>query len=329
MLSKQTQLGLFLMISGGVIVFALAKQPPKTDTAQTPAPSNAVASATPQTQQTPSLIADIDTEQRILKQKQKERLLRVQSLEEEAKKLLAEQEAARAEALQKANNPPKVPSVQARPESVALAAEQAKEQERKKREERERQKQAQKQEQERKEKEQAQGQATSHRVQAGDTLIRLSRQYNVPVSVLAAANDMDRSDALQRGRNLKIPSAGEIAALEAKAKQIEAQKQKEQAEQERRQRIDDRLNAARRSARQQGLNDTYSVQVALAANQANADVLASRLKAAGYQVKTVAERRGVRVLVGPERSKEAATALKDKLNNDPNAQTSGAWIFKH
>ena len=83
-----------------------------------------------------------------------------------------------------------------------------------------------------------------------------------------------------------------------------------------------------RTARSQGTNDNYGVQVALASNQARADAMAAKLKAAGYTVSTSQTSRGVRVVVGPERSKEAATALKDKINNDAAVGTKGAWVLQ-
>ncbi len=41
------------------------------------------------------------------------------------------------------------------------------------------------------------------------------------------------------------------------------------------------------------------VQVALAANQANADALAAKLKAKGYKVTQSPTSKGVRIMVGP------------------------------
>lgn len=330
MLTKQALLGLGLMIGGGVIIFALANQPLKTAAEQLPVNNNTGTTAAVLDNPSP-LTADIETEMRILAQKQKERQAKVQAAEAESKRLLAEQEAARTEALNKATALA-APTVQARPEAVALAQEQARQealrQEKAKQETPKQEQISQQNTQAQQTASTANNRPSEHRVQAGDNLIRLSRQYNIPVSALAAANNMGRNDPLHRGRTIKIPSQNEIAALEAKARQLQEQEQAQQAAQARQQNIDERLNNARREARRQGINERYSVQVALAANQDNADALASRFKAAGYQVSTSPDRRGVRVIVGPERSREAATALKDKINNDPNAGTRGAWVIQ-
>ena len=72
---------------------------------------------------------------------------------------------------------------------------------------------------------------------------------------------------------------------------------------------------------------SFGVQVALANDQAKADELAKKFQSAGYQVKTSATSRGVRVIVGPERGKVAALALKDKINSDPKVNTTSAWVL--
>ena len=55
--------------------------------------------------------------------------------------------------------------------------------------------------------------------------------------------------------------------------------------------------------------------------------MAKKFQSAGYQVKTSPTSRGVRVIVGPERGKVAALALKDKINSDPKVNTTSAWVL--
>lgn len=320
-MTKQSLLGLGLMFGGAVMVFALAKQPAKTpETARTLEATEEIARPVAE-----PLTADMETEARILAQKQKEREAKVQESERQAKALLAAQEAARAEALRKAaasESQSQNLVVETRPEAEELARKQAEARER------ERAAAAKRQEQERARAaaEKAARTASSHTVQAGDNLIRLSRQYNVPVSAIAAANNMGRNDSLQKGRVLKIPSQREIAELEAKAREQERKAAEESAKAQRQQALNDKLAEARREARRLGINDGYGVQVSLAANQENADELAAKLKAAGYRVSTSQTNRGVRVVVGPERSREAAILLKEKINSDPKVGASGAWV---
>lgn len=165
-------------------------------------------------------------------------------------------------------------------------------------------------------------------VQSGDSLIRLSRQYGIPVSAIAELNGMGRNDSLHRGRTIKLPSPKDVKYLETRALEREKQEAEKRAQEQKRQDINDRLTEARREAKRQGINEGYVVQVALATNQAKADELAKQYKKAGYPVRTLKEARGVRVIVGSERSKEAAIILKQKINNDPAVSANGAWVVK-
>ena len=88
-----------------------------------------------------------------------------------------------------------------------------------------------------------------------------------------------------------------------------------------------KLSAARKEVKETDAKGSFGVQVALATNQAAADELAKKFKSAGYQVKTSKTSRGVRVVVGPERGKLAALALKDKVNSDPDVNTTSAWVL--
>lgn len=158
-----------------------------------------------------------------------------------------------------------------------------------------------------------------HKVVRGDNLIRLSRQYGIPVSAIAEANNMGRNDALHAGKVLKIPSASEVQKLQRQATEREAKKVAAAT-------ADKRLKEARQEAKKSSSNNHYSVQVAMASNQAKADEVAAQYKAAGYSVSTSQTSRGVRVLVGSERSQDAANALKDKLAGDGRVKTNGAFV---
>lgn len=341
MVSKQMWLGGVVLVGGMVIVTALAIKPTETPPqAQQVELADDVARPVVE-----PLTADVNTEARILEQKQKSREAQVQQMEAQTKQLLAAQEAARAEAIKKAQKEQEELAqsklvVQTRPEAQQLAQEQ----ERQRQEQAKAKAEAQARAEAQAKIQQAQAAQNSssntqasqtptnnpktHKVQTGDTLIRLSRQYGIPVSILAAANNMGRNDALARGKTLKIPSASEIKALENKAIELEKQEQAKKLQEAQQQNLNQALADARREAKKQGVNESYSVQVALASNQANADIVAKKYKAAGYQVKTVQDARGVRVVVGPERTKEAATLLRDKINSDPNVDSRGAWVLQ-
>lgn len=161
---------------------------------------------------------------------------------------------------------------------------------------------------------------SSYQVKTGEGLIGLSRRYNIPVSALAAANNLDTNASLRVGQALTIPSAGQVQRLQQQAAQEAQKKQQHQAAQQ-------KLQQARQQAKQTDAKGTFGVQVALATDQQKADEIAKQLKAAGYQVKTSQTSRGVRVVVGPETGKVAALALKDKVNSDPRVKAGNAWVL--
>lgn len=55
------------------------------------------------------------------------------------------------------------------------------------------------------------------------------------------------------------------------------------------------------------------VQVALAANQANADAVVSKLRAKGYKVTTSPTSKGIRIMVGPAKTVIQQMLLVRKL----------------
>lgn len=158
-----------------------------------------------------------------------------------------------------------------------------------------------------------------HKVVRGDGLIKLSRQYGVPVSALAQANNMGRDDPLPLGKTIKIPSKTQVARLERDAKERKAQKITTE-------RVEKRLKEARQRGSDGNGNARYGVQVSLANNQTKADELAKKYRDAGYTVSTSQTSRGVRVLVGSEKNQDAAAALRDKIKNDSRVDGSGAWV---
>lgn len=393
MISKQTLLGVGMMAFGGVLLFALAKQPSKDEIATTsdvPAAVKPAATAAPKEDeiarpQSVPLTADVETETRILEQKQKEREARVAQQEQQARELIAKQEKARAAAMAKteaeteAYNAARANKlkVENRPESAELAKQKIqdevskqsdakvvadkKAQENKAKAEQAKAdktkadvaKKASEKEEVQKSTEKAAKQAVNgkHTVTTGDTLIRLSHQYGVPVSILAEANNMGRHDNLPRGKVLKIPTASEAKKIEAEIKAKAQKAEKEKAEKEKAEKAKaeqvkaDKAkadvakkaesnkaesNKADKPAESKGsaVKGSYVVQVALAADQARADQMAAQYKAAGYKVTTSQTSRGVRVMIGAESTREAADALRDKLKKDGAVNAGNAWVMQ-
>nr|WP_299040070.1 LysM peptidoglycan-binding domain-containing protein [uncultured Psychrobacter sp.] len=399
--SRQALLGIGMIIGGSVMLYAMVQQIGTNDNTVA-APAIVETSAEEQQAVTP-LTTDIETEKKLLAQKQKERALRVAEQEKRAEQFLAEQESAEAKALAKAraenqryidNAMPKAaeeeaiqeapatsdtPAVQTQQDTVtptsanaasndsrveeekrrAAEAQRAAEQEQQraaqqKAEAEAREKAAAKEQAERKaaeqraaeqkaaeqraaEKKAAEQKAqaakseppsspSEYKVKSGDGLIKLARQYNVPVEALAQANNTSPSATLQLGQTITIPSRKQIQRLEREAAEAERKREQEKVQAQAKREAQQRLVEARREAKQTDAKGSFGVQVSLASDQAGADRVAKKFKDAGYQVTTSKTSRGVRVVVGPERGKVAALALKDKINNDPKVDTSGAWV---
>ncbi|WP_339343609.1 LysM peptidoglycan-binding domain-containing protein [uncultured Psychrobacter sp.] len=395
--SRQALLGIGMIIGGSVMLYAMVQQIGDSDQ---PEPMSAMVDKLSSEQESPQpLTTDIETEKRILAQKQKERAARVAEQEKRAKEFLTEQEVAEAEALAKAraesqqyvdNSAPATDetsstestkdvttdlTVQPRTESQS-ATDTTKSSEAEKQKAVQEQQEAQRQaaikeqaaakklaeskkqaeaEKLAEAKKQAEAQAAAERkreaaeaakkeppkspseyqIKKGDGLIKLARQYNMPVEVLAQANNLSPSAALQLGQSITIPSSKQVQRLEREAAAAEQAREKKRQQEEAlakksadaKREAQQKLSEARKEVKETDAKGSFGVQVALANDQAKADELAKKFRAAGYQVKTSATSRGVRVVVGPERGKVAALALKDKINSDPKVNTTSAWVL--
>lgn len=196
----------------------------------------------------------------------------------------------------------------------------------------------------------------TYQVKAGDGLIGLSRRYNVPVDVLASVNNLNTTSNLRVGQTITIPTAAQVNRITQQTQAREQQRQNEMArkkqeeqlkEQKRQQEIaqkkleaqqqaqkkqafqaaQDNLRQARQTVKETDAKGTFGVQVALATDQKKANEITQKLQAAGYKVKTTQTSKGVRIVVGPEKGKIAALALKDKLNNDSRVDVNSGWVL--
>lgn len=399
--SRQALLGIGMILGGSVMLYAMVQQIGASDEQTSTPVVVEQAEAAPATSR--PLTTDIDTETRLLAQKQQERVARIKAQEQRAEQFLTEQESAEAQALAKAraenqryldNTTPAVevdsattqtviatPQVQPRVDKVELPvtpkpstnastnanatddeaqkAAQAKQAAAKKSAEDAAKKTAQSKKQadaelaatkkaaqkeadaQKKAKQKAEDDKkaaevakteppkapTDYKVQSGDGLIKLARKYNVPVAALAQANNTSPSASLQLGQTITIPSRKQIQRLEREAAEAEKARAAEKAKAEKAVQAQQNLREARKEVKETDAKGSFGVQVSLASNQAKADEVAKKFKAAGYDVKTSATSRGVRVVVGPERGKIAALALKDKVNSDPKVDTTGAWVL--
>lgn len=167
----------------------------------------------------------------------------------------------------------------------------------------------------------------TYRVKAGDGLISLARIYHVPVTALAQANNLKPNAQLNLGQKLIIPSGKQIEKLEREAKEAEIRAKQQELEKERFKIAQQKLKEARQMVKETNAQGVFGVQVALAIDEPTAQMMVKKLKSAGYPVKTSETTRGIRVVVGPEKGKIAALALKDKINSDPRINMSNAWVL--
>ena len=375
--SRQALLGIGMIIGGSVMLYAMVQQIGDTSNSQPASAMIDQPSAEPTSVQ--PLTTDIETEKRILAQKQKERAARVAEQEKRAQQFLTEQEAAEAQALAKARAESQqylastMPSVEdnvkdstkddttdntnkdatkntlatttspandASATNTSASDKQKVEQAAKRQADAKKQIAAQVAAEKKREADEAAKKTlpkspSDYQVKRGDGLIKLARQYDMPVEVLAQANNILPSTSLQLGQNITIPSRNQVQRLEREAANAEqareASRQKEEALAKKsvdaKREAQQKLSEARKEVKETDAKGSFGVQVALANDQSKADEMAKKLQSAGYQVKTSPTSRGVRVIVGPERGKVAALALKDKINSDPKVNTTSAWVL--
>ena len=115
---------------------------------------------------------------------------------------------------------------------------------------------------------------------------------------------------------------------DAKKKFEEAQKAKEDAE---RKAAEEEAKKKAEAEKARDLMENgdkkWMVQVALAANQANADAVVSKLRAKGYKVTTSSTSKGIRIMVGPAKDRDVADATRKKISSDESLNMKSAWVI--
>lgn len=324
--SRQALLGIGMILGGIVMLFALVQQLGASEEGASSAPSISAADSADADSST-LLTLDVDTEKRLLAQKQQQRELRAAEQEKQTQLFVEEQTSAESRAL-----------AQAYTENQRYSNQQNAKDDAKKKDSESSPSITEKNttaDPKPDVKKLAPKKAVDYSIKEGDRLSTLAQQYNVPVAVLAQANKIEPSATLQIGQVLTVPSRTQIEGLKkeaAAAEKIREEKRQKKAALARKtveakDKAEKKLVAARQEVKETDAKGSFGVQVALATNQESADKLAEKFKAAGYDVKTSKTDRGVRVVVGPERGKLAALALKDKVNSDPEVNTTSAWVL--
>ena len=363
MISKQIVLGITLVISSGVAFFALAKNDTQTTkSVQTPQqiPSDTKV-AKPVVQ---PLTADVATEEKLLAEKQRVREAHTLQMQKQAAALLEEQNNARKQALEKAsaeangrmtNDTQTVsadsaakseliaaPTVQTRPEAIEAArkAEEAKkaaemlknsEQETKDEKAKTADKPTENKAENKKENKNTQTKAPvkagTHDVQRGETWQGIANRYGISVAALVEANGVTRNDILRAERRIKIPSASQIARLERdnKAKESASKDGNKKSDNQPQSKTDKKTESKSQSSQ---TSERYMVQVAISPDKDRVDEVVKKYRDAGYKVTTSNTSRGLRILVGNEKTEEEAKALRTKIAADSRVPSSGAFVHK-
>lgn len=363
MISKQIVLGITLVIGSGVAFFALAKNDAQTTkSVQTPQqiPSDTKV-AKPVVQ---PLTADIATEEKLLAEKQRAREAHTLQMQKQAAALLEEQNNARKQALEKAsaeangrmtNDTQTVsadsaakseliaaPTVQTRPEAIEAArkAEEAKkaaetlkksEQETKDEKAKTTDKPTENKAENKKEDKNAQTKAPvkagTHDVQRGETWQGIANRYGISVAALVEANGMTRNDILRAEHRIKIPSASQIARLERdnKAREAASKDDNKKSDNQSQSKTDKKTESKSQSSQ---TSERYMVQVAISPDKDRVDEVVKKYRDAGYKVTTSNTSRGLRILIGNEKTEEEAKALRTKIAADSRVPSSGAFVHK-
>lgn len=126
----------------------------------------------------------------------------------------------------------------------------------------------------------------------------------------------------KKAAEVKRKAEAEKAAADKKAADKKAADEKRKAE-------DAKKKAEADKARQllENGDKQWMVQVALAANEANADAVAAKLRAKGYKVTKSPTSKGIRIMVGPSKDRETADAARKKINNDASLNMKSAWVI--
>ena len=336
--NKQRWMGGVVLLGGGVLLGALllkGQDEIKQDRQQKPAQVAEVETKDAVNHSLGSLTVDVETEKRLLEQQRRDREKSVAEQEARAAEFLAMQQQAEADAARKAAE-----------EYAALNAHRMGQQS------------SDNIPPELVEDEQAKQKRLAEEKAAQDKKLALQKleQQKANSSTEAAKKEAERkaaeSKAAEEKRKLEQQQKAEAErkTAEAKRKAEEERKAAEKKEAERKAAEEKRKAEDKRKAEEakkkaaedakkkaeaeqarkllEGESDKqWMVQVALAANEANADAVAAKLRAKGYKVTKSPTSKGIRIMVGPSKDRETADASRKKIAADDSLNMKSAWVI--
>ncbi|WP_180041036.1 MULTISPECIES: SPOR domain-containing protein [unclassified Acinetobacter] len=336
--NKQRWMGGVVLLGGGVLLAALllkGQDEIKQDRQQKPAQVAEVETKDAVNHSLGSLTVDVETEKRLLEQQRRDREKSVAEQEARAAEFLAMQQQAEADAARKAaeeyaalnahrmgqqssdNIPPELVEDE-QTKQKRLAEEKAAQDKKLALQKLEQQKansstEAAKKEAERKaaESKAAEEKRKLEQQQKAEAERKTAEAKRKAEEERKAA---EKKEAERKAAEEKRKAEDKRKAEEAKKKAAEDAKKKAEAEQ------------ARKLL--EGESDKqWMVQVALAANEANADAVAAKLRAKGYKVTKSPTSKGIRIMVGPSKDRETADASRKKIAADDSLNMKSAWVI--
>ena len=330
--NKQRWMGGVVLLGGGVLLAALllkGQDEINQDRQQNPAQAAEVENKETGNHSLGSLTVDVETEKRLLEQQRRDREKSVAEQEARAAEFLAMQQQAEADAARKAaeeyaalnahrlgqqssdNIPPElVEDEQAK--QKRLAEEKAVQ-----------------------EKKLAQQQLDQQKANSSTDAAKKEAERKAAESKAAEEKrkleQQQKAEAERKAAEAKRKTEEERKAAEKKEAERKAAEEKRKAEEAKKKATAEEAKnkAEAEQARKllEGEEDKqWMVQVALAANEANADAVAAKLRAKGYKVTKSSTSKGVRIMVGPSKDRETADALRKKIASDASLNMKSAWV---
>ena len=323
--NKQRWMGGVVLLGGGVLLAALLlKGNQEIEQAQ-----QKIQAPVPETEQAPKLAkpaqdsemvslqaiaVDVETEKRLLEEQRRSREKAVAEQEARAAEFLKMQQQAEAAAARKAAE--EYAAINAhraqQDSSDNIPPELVEDETAKQRLAEEKHKLAQKQQAEAEKKAEADKQLAADKRKA-EAEKKATEEKRKAETEKKAAADKRKAEAEKK-------AAEEKRKVEAENKVAE-EKRKAEAEKKR------KADAEKARELMENGDKKWMVQVALAANQANADAVVSKLRAKGYKVTTSQTTKGIRIMVGPAKDRDVADAARKKISSDESLNMKGAWVI--
>ena len=336
--NKQRWMGGVVLLGGGVLLAALLlKGNQEIEQAQ-----QKIQAPVPETEQAPkmaqpaqdsemvslqAIAVDVETEKRLLEEQRRSREKAVAEQEARAAEFLKMQQQAEAAAARKAAE--EYAAINAhraqQDSSDNIPPELVEDETAKQRLAEEKHKLAQKQQAEAEKKAEADKQLAADKRKA-EAEKKATEEKRKAEAEKKAAEEKRKAEAEKKAAADKRKAEAEKKAAEEKRK---AEAEKKAAEEKRKAEAEKKRKADAEKARElmENGDKKWMVQVALAANQANADAVVSKLRAKGYKVTTSQTTKGIRIMVGPAKDRDVADAARKKISSDESLNMKGAWVI--